>query len=348
MEGTGTTESRVRYLEQLSQQLNQQVKVMKQLVATEVDDLKGVMQQQIAEIKQIVMHQDRVYQERIRRLESRVEQLSEFAMQVARSSGTVGTSNILPLEMLAASPGGGDESSPRKIVAEEEDEDAIKGIPGVIAKYKDKIESIYDFYTKSNIQVFHPSMNLAHFTKLLKDCQLCGFDKGEPAELLWMTVLRKLNVAVGPHGGKSTTVSTGKFLKNKRGSFAFERLEEIPRELFGDALAILSQEKLGANRTDMPPEAVFETFLICDLLPHIESAMDMRQSQPGLQSREVLGAASVQEYKTDADIHERSSFCSSGSGESTNRIFPEKAHVPRATPRRRNSAASFQAMFIAI
>ena len=307
-EMTESADARIRYLEQVTQQLHQQVKLMKQLVATEVADLKGVMQQQVAEIKQIVMHQDRVYQERIRRLESRVEQLSEFSMQIARTTGTVGQASTLPLDILAVSPGGavGQGSPSRSIVqaADDDDDDKIAGIPGVIQKYKDKIEAIYDYYTTSNIHVFHPAMTLSHFTRLLKDCKLCGFEAGEPAELLWMSVLRKLNVEqskkkLGGTNAKATSVRSGKFSSSKRDNFAFERLEEIPKEYFGSALAILAQEKVGRQRADLSPEALFETFLVCEILPHVELKMDSSRGQPAMLAREVVGSASVQHYKTE-------------------------------------------------
>jgi hypothetical protein len=312
----GTTEARVRYLEQISQQLNQQMRVMKQLVATEVADLKGVMQQQVAEIKQIVMHQDRVYQERIHRLEARVEQLSEFAMQVARSSGTVASSNVLPMDIMLAggNGGGGGEASPGRQfddAGDDDDDDAVKGIPGIIAKYKQRIEDIYDLYTHSNINVFHPCMSLPQFTKMLKDCKLCGFAVGEPAELLWMSVLRKINAQLprnvrrqiaAARAPTTTGVRSGKYPNMKKDSFAFERLEEIPREAFGNALAFLSAELRGRDHPDMSPESVFETFLVCEVLPHVEPAIAVRKAQPALQSRSVLGASSIQEYQSSETV----------------------------------------------
>lgn len=311
----GTTEARVRYLEQISQQLNQQMRVMKQLVATEVADLKGVMQQQIAEIKQIVMHQDRVYQERIHRLEARVEQLSEFAMQVARSSGTVASSNLLPMDIVVAGgEGGGDAASPGRQFDEggdDDDDDAVKGVPGIIVKYKGRIEDIYDFYTHSNINVFHPTMSLPQFTKLLKDCKLAGFAVGEPAELLWMSVLRKMNAQLpksvkkqiaASRGPNITGVRTGKYPATKKDNFAFERFEEIPREAFGNALAFLAAELRGRNHPDMAPESIFETFLVCDVLPHVEPAIAMRKVQPAMQPRSIVGAASIQEYQVSEPV----------------------------------------------
>lgn len=311
----GTTEARVRYLEQISQQLNQQMRVMKQLVATEVADLKGVMQQQIGEIKQIVMHQDRVYQERIHRLEARVEQLSEFAMQVARSSGTVASSNLLPMDIVVAGgEGGGADASPGRQFDEggdDDDDEAVKGVPGIIAKYKGRIDDIYDFYTHSNINVFHPTMSLPQFTKLLKDCKLCGFSVGEPAELLWMSVIRKINAQLPKNVRRQiaasraptiTGVRSGKYPNSKKDSFAFERLEEIPREAFGNALAFLAAELRGRDHPDRAVESVFETFLVCEVLPHVEPAIAMRKAQPAMQSRTIVGAASIQEYQSSEAV----------------------------------------------
>ena len=280
-----TTEARVRYLEQLSQQLTQQMTVMKQLVATEVQDLKGVVQQQVAEIKQIVMHQDRVYQERIRRLEARVEQLSEFVLHVARSSGHVAGTGIAPLEIAAV-----EGASPQRQLPEaDDDEDRIQGVPGVIAKYKSQIDEIYDFYTTSHIDVFHSTMSLSHFTKFLKDCRLCGFDQAQPAELLWMTVLRRLSAQEGKNRGKG----------KKKENFAFERFEDIPKGKFGDALAILAQERAGRDRPDVLPEALFETFLVCEVLPRVEPLLGARHAHP-MTSRDAAGALSMQEYQSES------------------------------------------------
>ena len=300
MADVGTVEVRIRYLEQLSKQLAEQIKVMKQLVTTEVSDLKGVMQGQVAEIKQIVMHQDRVYQERIRRLESRVEQLSEFQMHLARSGASTGTMQQLPesLTREIAAPG-----SPSPDRADDDEDDGYEsGVKGVQTKYKDKIDAIYDHYTHSNIQVFHPSMTLAHFTKFCKDCNFSSLrDNSTPTELLWMSIIRKLQKRKRNRKLPKGTTLVSKYVKPKEAGFAFERLEEIPKELFPQALGILASEKVGKERPDLPPEHVFETFLVVDVFPHTDPRI--AAARGGGMTAEPTGAASIQEYKTDA-VHE--------------------------------------------
>lgn len=319
-ENSVTVDARIRYLEQLSQQLNQQIKVMKQLVTTEVSDLKGVMQQQVAEIKQIVMHQDRINQERIRRLEARVEQLSEFAMQLARCSGTTASIHAVPVEMLAAAPSGAIERSvlapgktspraaspPKRAVAQDEDDDDMeKGVAGIIQKYQDKLSSVYDHYTQSTVHVFHPAMTLSHFTRLCKDCGLCGFEQGVPVELLWMAVIRKLGrkktrpVLSSKH---HTSVMMNKYAKTpreKEANFAFERLNQIPKQWFGECLLVLAQETLGKQRTDLPEEQLLETFLVTEVFSNVDRQLELARAQPTLTAPEMMGAATLQEYKTE-------------------------------------------------
>ena len=317
----GTVDVRVKYLEQVTKQLAEQVRVMKQLVTAEVADLKGVMQQQVTEIKQIVMAQDRVYQERMRRMESRVEQLSEFSMHLARSTGTSGSLRNVPLSMLGGeeggSPGNAGGASPARN-DDDDDEDAPQGVEGIVAKYKDKLDAIYTFYTTSNINVFHPAMTIAHFTRLCKDCNLCSFQEaGTPAELLWMAVIRKLGKKRARRApkpsGSVTSINQGKFPKDKKGNFAFERLQEIPREAFPDAMYYLSVERLGQHRADLPPEHMFETFLVTEVFPNVDDRMQFLRSAAAAGSAAAamtsasmmpkdLSAASdvtIQDYKTE-------------------------------------------------
>jgi hypothetical protein len=308
------TDVRVKYLEQQTKQLTDQVKVMKQLVSTEVADLKNVMQLQIAEVKQIVMHQDRVYQERIRRLETRIEQLSEFTMQLARSTGTSGTLRELPVDMFedpspargAASPsptrgatrGGGHDD-------DDDDDEAEHGVEGVASKYREKIDSIYKFYTTSSIQVFHPAMTLAHFAKFCRDCRLNDFNSGTPTELLWMAVMRRLGTKrkrrVPANLRNASTINTGKFTAKKGiKNFAYERLDEIPQEAFAEALYALAIEKIGRERIDMPPETMYETFLVTDIFPNTDARMDaFRAMVPmSMNERTALASESITAYKT--------------------------------------------------
>ena len=295
---------RVKYLEQLTKQLGDQVKVMKQLVSTEVADLKTVMQSQLAEVKQIVMHQDRVYQDRIRRLETRVEQLSEFSMQLARTTGSSGHMAHVPLDFGDRGAADGSpvrEASPGADDDDDIDDDKHRGVGGVINKYADKISRIYQFYTTSNIQVFHPAMTMEHFTKMLRDCRLCDFDSGTPAELLWMAVMRKLGKNRARRQQSrlkhASTITTGKFTatKSNQHSFAYERLDEIPANHFGEALFYLSIEKLGKHRSDLPPETVFDTFLVTEIFPNVDVRMERHAAAL---TTDMVGAESIQAYKT--------------------------------------------------
>jgi hypothetical protein len=299
MSEVGTVDVRIRYLEQLSKQLAEQIKVMKQLVTTEVTDLKAVMQSQVAEIKQIVMHQDRVYQERIRRLEARVEQLSEFQMHLARSGASTGVMP-LPHELSAAPPADERTPSPRGGGGDDDDEEQGDAtLDGVAAKYKDKIHTIYDYYTRSNIQVFHPAMTLAHFTKFCKDCNMATFGDGNtPVELMWMTILRKLGRRRRMRKQPKGTTLISKYNKPKETGFAFERLDDIPKDYFPQALAIMALEKVGKQRPDLTPEHIFEHFLIVEIFPHTDPRVVGTRNLNEL--AEHAGSASIQEYKSDA------------------------------------------------
>jgi hypothetical protein len=311
-------EVRVKYLEQLTKQLGDQVKVMKQLVSTEVADLKNVMQLQVAEVKQIVMHQDRVYQDRIRRLETRIEQLSEFCMQMARSTGSSGALRDLPADLFDGVSGGGGggggggrgASSPSPARGggggdDDDEEEGASGLEGVSRKYKEKLDAIYKFYTTSNIQVFHPAMTISQFAKLCRDCNLNDFNSGTPTELLWMAVMRRLGTKrkrrVPSNLRNATTINTGKFTA-KRGvkNFAYERLDEIPEEAFPEALYALAMEKIGKDRIDLPPETVFETFLITDIFPSTDSKMDAYRALMPMtaEERSTVAADSIMAYKT--------------------------------------------------
>jgi hypothetical protein len=324
-------DARVRYLEQVTKQMGEQVRVMKQLVATEVADLKAAMQLQVAEVKQIVMSQDRVYQDRIRRLEARSEQLSEFCLHLAKSSGSSGALRLLPPELLnadvaaeaarsiaggggaagaaGASAGGGGGGGGGSF---DEDDDAAENqsVDTVAAKYKEKLDAIYRYYTTSNINVFHPSMTLPHFTRLLRDCHMCDFGSDTTAELLWMAVMRRLGKKRRRRQANlrnATTLVTGKgpLLSGRRTveQWAQERLDEIPLEAFPDAMFILSMEKLGKHRAELSPDRVFEAFLLTDVFPVLDQKLEQASgitnpAVPGSSARSVAPAA-LDAYKTE-------------------------------------------------
>ena len=83
-----SVESRLRSLESVCNNVNQQVSATKRLLESKIADMQKALDAQVDEIKQIIMQQDRVYRERIRRLDLRIEQLSEFALKLARKNAT--------------------------------------------------------------------------------------------------------------------------------------------------------------------------------------------------------------------------------------------------------------------
>jgi len=285
---SSTVDARIRYLEQLSQQLANQLKVMKQLVASEVSDLKGSVQEQVAEIKSIVMHQDRVYQERIRRMETRMEQLSEFAMHIARAKGLTGVVGAIPTPAAEASGAAFSvtttQASPSRAAAADSsvdmyakmksgrvvgtgpDQDAI-AVDQVMNQYKEKIDAIYVYYTQSASHAINPSMALQNFTKLVKDCHLSNFTQGDPPpELLWMAVIRKLN---RKRGGK----------KPGKTNFAHERLQDIPGRLFPEVLFVLAEERYAKQKQlDLSAAQMFEMFLVTDIFPITDMRISLAQT----------------------------------------------------------------------
>jgi hypothetical protein len=302
--------------------MGEQIRVMKQLVATEVADLKQTMQAQVAEVKQVAMYQDRVYQERIRRLEMRVEQLSEFCLHLAKSTGSTGALRILPPELLnadaadeAAAAASGRAAALSSTVIDDDDlPEEPQGVAGVQSKYASKLDAMYTYYTTSNIQVFHPAMTLPHFTRMLRDCRLCEFGSGTSAELLWMAVLRHLGKKRRRRQANlrnATTLVTGKAagMSGKRtvDLFAQERLDEIPHEAFPDALFYLSVERFGKFRADLAPDRAFESFLLTNVFPFVDAALETHHAalhaveNAVLSSRDPTAATNpVAAYKTEA------------------------------------------------
>eukprot|EP01063_Lacrimia_lanifica_P013618 TRINITY_DN20254_c0_g1_i1.p1 TRINITY_DN20254_c0_g1~~TRINITY_DN20254_c0_g1_i1.p1 ORF type:complete len:459 (+),score=214.18 TRINITY_DN20254_c0_g1_i1:66-1442(+) len=284
MEGDGSLESRLRYIEQGSQQLKQQMQVMKQLVTTEVDELRGVLKLQVEDMKNIIIQQDNLYTERIRRLEARVEQLAEFSLHLAQSKGLVGSlardgqppaggaAFAAESPQLGAAGGrGGDldahigNHAPLGPAHDSDDEGQEKaGHQAVLAKYQEKIRQVYRHYTETASRALHPVMTLHQFTKFTKDCGLCNSSQGgtvavnaylPPPELLWMNCLRRLP---GRRQGKKKVVT---------GNFAHERVQEVTAELFPDVLVILAEEQYGRGRQDMDRGQVVELFLTRDVFP---------------------------------------------------------------------------------
>ncbi|RNF21254.1 uncharacterized protein Tco025E_03570 [Trypanosoma conorhini] len=274
------------------------------------------MEQQVAEVKQVVMYQDRLYQERMLKFEERIQQLSEFCLYLARASGHASPSVALdPSEMIAVPlevqtlekaavslnkmtmpSDGGDTDY-------ENQAENTKDVDAVLETYKDRINTIYDFYTTSSIEAFHPTMTMTHFSRMLKDCQLCGISQGTSAELLWMAVMRSLNrkqhkqlenVQVQNRG-----ITLGKYVptSQQKKLFAFQRLETIPKELFGEAIYLLAMEKRRLRRLsdgtilsatvsplDEKPKDVFIAFLLYHIFPYVDAAMEGKQGSQGLLS----------------------------------------------------------------
>ena len=319
MDTDASLEGRLRYVEQASQQLKQQMQVMKSLVTTEVDELRGVLRQQVEDMKQIIIHQDRLYSERIKRLEDRVQQLAEFSMHLAQSKGMVGSlsreqqvalsidspaapksradTSMAPLAALDAAP------PPVMGAAHDSDDDERDGRGGyqaVLSKYSQKISQVYRHYTETASRALHPVMTLQQFSKLTKDCGLCNSSTGgtvavnsylPPPELLWMNVLRRL--------------PQKKRHKQGMGSFAHERVKQIPREIFPDVLVLLAEEQYGRERGDMDRAQVVELFLVNDLFAVTDQRISAAQTDK-LQERErrhtPRAASSINDYYDNEEV----------------------------------------------
>ncbi|KAF8288130.1 hypothetical protein TcBrA4_0015600 [Trypanosoma cruzi] len=336
-------EPRLYHVEQQIQYLSKQVGLLKQLITTEVTDLRKNMEQQVAEVKQVVMYQDRLYQERMSKLEARIQQLSEFCLHLARSTGHVSPSvALIPAGMIAApaevrtleqftaseiinrrTPDG-DENE------EENQNEEMKDVNGILETYQDRINTIYDFYTVSTIDIFHPTMTLSHFSRMVKDCQLCGLSQGTSSELLWMAVMRSLNKRqhkqLNNVQNRGITLGNQVSTEQKKKLFAFQRLEAIPKEWFGEALYFLAMEKrrlrlLSDGSTiidtvsslDEKPKDIFLSFLLYHIFPYVDAAIEEKQRSQGLVFHLGLGINGednsgsfsmvsnlIQSYKTDA------------------------------------------------
>eukprot|EP01064_Diplonema_japonicum_P004092 TRINITY_DN12692_c0_g1_i2.p1 TRINITY_DN12692_c0_g1~~TRINITY_DN12692_c0_g1_i2.p1 ORF type:complete len:463 (+),score=158.76 TRINITY_DN12692_c0_g1_i2:53-1390(+) len=316
MEGDGSFEGRLRYLEQGSQQLKQQMQMMKSLVTTEVDELKGVLKQQVEDMKQIIIHQDRLYQERIRRLEGRVEQLAEFSMHLAQSKGMLGTlkgdmnsSMESPMRGLNTTVGRQPDIEtplPQAVLGGARDSDGEEdlhertGLNSILHKYKDKITQVYKHYTETASRALHPVMTLQQFTKFTKDCGLCNSSQGgtvsvnsylPPPELLWMNIIRRL--------------PKKKTQKKSASQFAFERVQEIPLEAFPDAMVILAEEQYGRDRQDMERPQVVELFLVNDIFPVTDAKITEAMARKSMQLEKrhtTKAASSINDYYDNEDV----------------------------------------------
>eukprot|EP01061_Rhynchopus_euleeides_P001943 TRINITY_DN11463_c0_g1_i2.p1 TRINITY_DN11463_c0_g1~~TRINITY_DN11463_c0_g1_i2.p1 ORF type:complete len:453 (+),score=186.17 TRINITY_DN11463_c0_g1_i2:105-1463(+) len=320
MEPDASLEGRLRYIEQASQQLKQQMQVMKTLVTTEVEELRGVLRQQVEDMKQIVIHQDRLYSERIKRLEERVQQLAEFSMHLAQSKGMMGSLSreqvSLPVDSpatarkpsLIAEPEAPLPAAPVAAIgfahdSDDEDIDGRGGYQAILAKYSEKINQVYRHYTETASRALHPVMTLQQFTKLTKDCGLCNSSAGgtvavnaylPPPELLWMNVLRRL-----PQKRKKGKLSSG--------NFAYERVQEVTREVFPDMIVVLAEEQYGRDRPDMDRAQVVELFLVNDLFSVTDQKIASAENQK-LHQREKRqtphAASSINDYYDNEDVRD--------------------------------------------
>ncbi|KEG15284.1 hypothetical protein DQ04_00121160 [Trypanosoma grayi] len=343
-----SVEARLYHVEQQAKQIGQQVELLKQLITTEVLDLRKGMEQEVAEVKKVVMYQDRLYQERIDKLEERIQQLSDFCLHLARSNGYMGPAVVtLPVDSVTP-PSIPEYSPPKESVSyvdknttsaydEGDDEDErTKSVEGVLQKYKNRMDAIYGFYTTSSIDVFHPTMTMTHFSRFVKDCQLCGLSQGTSAELLWMAVMRSLNVkqnkrltqAKGSAKNRDITLGNNTSTREKKNLFAYQRLETIPKHLFGESLYILSkvkhrQRQISEGGTlngeahtfplDEKPEETLLTFLLYHIFPYVDAIMGEKHGSQSFVSELggnqddgaadliTLGeATTITEYKSDA------------------------------------------------
>ena len=319
MEPDASLKGRLRYIEQASQQLKQQMQVMKTLVTTEVEELRGVLRQQVEDMKQIVIHQDRLYSERIKRLEERVQQLADFSMHLAQSKGMMGTltreqqvslamdaSPVAPrmpmMEAEAALPPVPAAAIGYAQDSDDEDIDGRGGYQSILSKYSEKISQVYRHYTETASRALHPVMTLQQFTKLTKDCGLCNSSAGgtvavnaylPPPELLWMNVLRRL-----PQKKQKGSVT---------GSFAHERVQEVTKDMFPDLLVVLAEEQYGRDRPDMDRAQVVELFLVNDVFSTTDQKIATAENQK-LQQRErrhtPRAASSINDYYDNEEVKE--------------------------------------------
>ncbi|ESL10802.1 hypothetical protein TRSC58_01458 [Trypanosoma rangeli SC58] len=309
-----SVETRLYHAEQQIQHISQHLGLLKKLITTEVSDLRKSIEQQVAEVKQLVMYQDRLYQEKVSKLEERIQQLSEFCLHLARATGhaypevaLVPTEMIVippevqPLQRVAFSvnknamlPDGGDNN-------DENQNEKLEDVDAILETYKDRINTMYDFYTTSSTEVFHPTMTMTHFSRMLKDCQLCGILQGTSAELLWMAVIRSLNRTQRKHfdngQAQNRGITLGKYVSTtqQKNLFAFQRLETIPKELFGEALYLLAMEKhrlrqlsdgaalsVTASSLDEKPKDVFLAFLLYHIFPYVDAVIEEKERLHGL------------------------------------------------------------------
>ncbi|RNF01639.1 hypothetical protein TraAM80_06872 [Trypanosoma rangeli] len=309
-----SVEARLYHAEQQIQHASKHLGLLKKLITTEVRDLRKSMEQQVAEVKQLVMYQDRFYQERMSKLEERIKQLSEFCLYLARATGHVYPAVApVPTEMIVVPP----EVQPLQGVAFSvnkntmlhdggDDDDGNpnekkKDVDAILETYKDRINTMYDFYTASSTEVFHPTMTMTHFSRMLKDCQLCGISQGTSAELLWMAVMRSLNRSQRKHldnvQAQNRGITLGRYVSatQQKNLFAFQRLETIPKELFGEALYLLAMEKrrlrrlsdgttlcVTASPLDEKPKDVFLAFLLYHIFPYVDAVIEEKERLHGL------------------------------------------------------------------
>eukprot|EP00667_Euglena_gracilis_P007908 EG_transcript_7988 len=271
----GPLEARLRSVEALCSRFNDQLLAMKKTFEAKISTMQHDVDAQLDDIKQVILQQDRTYRERIRRLEGRLEQLSAFAVRLARSkacAAVVGGLGLVeglthpplgdgPADPLGSSTAGAVTNGPTKPGSPTSTSKARRpsrppdpagaGLPvaDVIAKHLERIEGVFGTYVglKAASGTLRRTMDLDAFTKLVKDAGLAAVTAASP-ELLWMNIIRK----VAPDAHVAKEVKTG---------------WELRGDQFCTALQVLAAETYGKRYPEMSPGAQLDTLLTQDILP---------------------------------------------------------------------------------
>jgi len=264
-------ETRLRSLEDFCAHLNKQVLVMKKSIETKLSDMQFHVEAQVDEIRKIVVQQDRIYRERIRRLDERIEQLSTLALRLARNTcATTVVGGLGLIEGLEAPPlvdfekvFGDDDfaaaatSSASCLSALPNDSvSAADDVPiakDVLRRHMAEIGETFDHFVGSrrHSDSRRRAMDLEVFGRLVKDLGLLGPDasgRGASPELLWMKVIQK----VAPDEHPATAAHHG---------------WELRPEQFAAALEVLAAEAAHRRPPGLLPGVQLELFLTEDLFP---------------------------------------------------------------------------------
>eukprot|EP00668_Euglena_longa_P046210 GGOE01061894.1.p1 GENE.GGOE01061894.1~~GGOE01061894.1.p1 ORF type:complete len:477 (-),score=154.30 GGOE01061894.1:191-1537(-) len=306
-EPKGMLETRLRSVETLCSRFNDQLQAMKKLFESKISTMQHDVDAQLADIKQVIMQQDRTYRERIRRLEARIEQLSEFAVRLARTKacaavvGGVGLVEglarppaVLPAEMKDeptlsspqkgtakwASPNSTPKARRPSRPPDQPAGDSVLSVTEVIGKHLEKIEEVFSTYTalRASSDTLRRTMDQDAFSKLVKDAGLSSVTAAS-TELLWMNVIRK----VSPDAHVANEVKTG---------------WELRGDQFCTALQVLAADTYGKRYPDIAAGAQLEALLTQAILPACYARRSSVSSTDLAQDFNV--AAVLSRYNTEA------------------------------------------------